>query len=94
MPKESTYQPTNQEKLDFYGLFKQGTEGPCNTKAPSRLKIVDKAKWDAWNSLGKKTKEEAMKIYVGKISAIAKKMKTKESELFLKEINPPPTSKM
>lgn len=36
---------TNELKLSFYGLFKQGSVGPCNEKAPSRLKLVERAKW-------------------------------------------------
>jgi hypothetical protein len=36
---------TNDLKLKFYGLFKQGTTGPCNEKAPSRLKLIERAKW-------------------------------------------------
>ena len=46
----------NQTKLKFYALFKQATTGPNNTKAPSRLKIVDRYKWDEWKKLGKMTK--------------------------------------
>jgi hypothetical protein len=34
------------------------------TKAPSKLKVGDRYKWDAWHKLGKISKEEAMKTYV------------------------------
>lgn len=30
----------------------QATEGPCNTPKPGMLDFVNKAKWDAWKSLG------------------------------------------
>ncbi len=30
----------------------QATQGPCNTPKPSMLDFVNKAKWDAWKSLG------------------------------------------
>jgi acyl-CoA-binding protein len=39
-------------KLQFYGLYKQATVGPCSTKAPAFIDFVSKAKWDAWNELG------------------------------------------
>lgn len=48
----------------FYSLFKQISEGENKTKAPSKLKIVEKYKWDAWKKLGKMSKEEAMKKYI------------------------------
>jgi acyl-CoA-binding protein len=31
---------SNENKLEFYALFKQATTGPNNTKSPSKLKIV------------------------------------------------------
>jgi len=36
---------TNEVKLKFYGYYKQATTGPCNEKAPSRLKLVQRMKW-------------------------------------------------
>ena len=45
LPADAPYQSSNAEKLEFYGLFKQGTDGPNNTKAPSRLNVVAKMKW-------------------------------------------------
>jgi len=59
---------SNMQKLEFYGLYKQIVSGPCNTKAPSKLKMVEYAKWQAWNKLGKINKEEAMKQYAGALS--------------------------
>ena len=43
---------SNNEKLVFYGLYKQATVGKCNIKAPGRLDVVARAKYDAWNALG------------------------------------------
>jgi acyl-CoA-binding protein len=51
-------------KLQLYGLFKQATVGECNASCPSFWDFRGKAKWNAWNELGKMTKEEAMKKYV------------------------------
>lgn len=55
--------PTNEEKLKFYGLYKQATIGKCNTQRPWNIQMVECAKWDAWNSLGNMTKENAMIKY-------------------------------
>lgn len=54
---------TNDEKLKFYGLYKQATIGPCNTSQPWQINAKERAKWDAWNNLGKMSKEDAMVKY-------------------------------
>ncbi|XP_075682790.1 enoyl-CoA delta isomerase 2-like [Rhinoderma darwinii] len=56
--------PGNDIKLKLYALFKQATQGSCNTPKPGMLDFVNKAKWDAWNSLGSLSKDEARKSYV------------------------------
>lgn len=33
-------------------LLAQATQGPCNAPKPGMLDFVNKAKWDAWKSLG------------------------------------------
>lgn len=53
-----------KQKLAFYGLFKQATEGKCNVKAPSKTDIANYYKWKAWTTCGDMSKEEAMKKYV------------------------------
>lgn len=55
--------PTNAEKLKFYALYKQATVGRCNTLQPWAFNVVDRAKWDAWNSLGNMSKQSAMLKY-------------------------------
>jgi acyl-CoA-binding protein len=55
----------DEERLAFYGLFKASQEGPCTVAEPSMLlDLVGWMKWNAWNSLGQITKEEAMARYV------------------------------
>lgn len=41
----------NDDKLRFYALFKQATEGDVQGKRPSVLHLKDRAKWDAWKQL-------------------------------------------
>uniref|UniRef100_A0A8C1DWH4 ACB domain-containing protein n=1 Tax=Cyprinus carpio carpio TaxID=630221 RepID=A0A8C1DWH4_CYPCA len=62
--------PGNEVKLKVYALFKQATQGPCNTPKPSMLDFVNKAKWDAWKSLGSVSQEEARQQYVDLISSL------------------------
>jgi len=49
--------------LEFYGLYKQATEGPCNTSKPGFFDFKGKQKWEAWKALGDMEKEEAMEEY-------------------------------
>lgn len=55
--------PGNDVKLNLYALFKQATEGSCKQSKPSLFDMVGKAKWDAWNSLGAMSQEDARKKY-------------------------------
>eukprot|EP01121_Diplochlamys_sp_Union-15-3_P017912 TRINITY_DN640_c0_g1_i1.p1 TRINITY_DN640_c0_g1~~TRINITY_DN640_c0_g1_i1.p1 ORF type:complete len:279 (+),score=68.19 TRINITY_DN640_c0_g1_i1:54-890(+) len=62
----------SKEQLKLYGLFKQATVGPCNTKRPSSL-LDPKGchKWDAWNGVKHLSKEEAMKQYVKEVTSLS-----------------------
>ncbi|KAG5268910.1 hypothetical protein AALO_G00217810 [Alosa alosa] len=62
--------PGNEVKLKIYALFKQATQGPCNTPKPGMLDFINKAKWDAWKSLGSVSQEEAKQQYVDLISSL------------------------
>jgi len=55
---------SNDVKLKFYALYKQITKGPNKEKAPSRLNVVARAKWAAWNDLKDMSKEKAMEQYI------------------------------
>ncbi|KAL6074668.1 Enoyl-CoA delta isomerase 2, mitochondrial [Balamuthia mandrillaris] len=61
---------SNEQKLKFYGLFKQATEGPNTTKAPSRLDVIKRYKWNAWKELGSISKIDAKKKYVAMVSQV------------------------
>lgn len=54
----------NNQLLELYGLFKQGTEGKCNTPKPGWLDGRGRRKWEAWNSLGDMPVEEAKEKYI------------------------------
>jgi len=63
--KISTYAwlPDDQ-KLQFYGLYKQCTVGDVNTKQPWSINMVAKAKWDAWKNFEGFPRKSAMKAYI------------------------------
>lgn len=62
--------PGNDVKLKLYGLFKQATLGECTAPKPSMLNIVDKAKWEAWSSLGKMSTKDAMEQYISTVNQL------------------------
>uniref|UniRef100_A0A8C6MG62 Acyl-CoA binding domain containing 7 n=1 Tax=Nothobranchius furzeri TaxID=105023 RepID=A0A8C6MG62_NOTFU len=47
--KKVKTQPTNEELLTLYGLYKQVLVGDVNTERPT-VDPTGKAKWDAWQS--------------------------------------------
>ncbi|KAI8922325.1 acyl CoA binding protein-domain-containing protein [Powellomyces hirtus] len=58
-PEELGMVPTNDEKLQFYGMYKQATVGLCLTPRPSMWDVVGRSKWDAWNRVKGLTQAEA-----------------------------------
>ncbi|KAM3860319.1 enoyl-CoA delta isomerase 2 [Diretmus argenteus] len=62
--------PGNEAKLKIYALFKQATQGPCNSPKPGMLDFVNKAKWDAWKSLGSISQDEARQQYCDLIGSM------------------------
>ncbi len=61
--KKFTKRPADDELLTMYKYYKQATVGKCNIVIPSILDFKGRAKWTAWNSLGKMSKENAMNAY-------------------------------
>ena len=59
--------------MQIYSLFKQGTVGNVNTDRPGMLDFKGKAKWDAWEKLKGKSKEDSQNEYI----ALAKTLLTK-----------------
>lgn len=58
-------------QLQFYGLFKQATQGKCNTEKPWASDFRGRAKWEAWSALSHMSKSEAEKEYVALLDRIA-----------------------
>ena len=62
--KELTKRPTNEELLNLYALFKQGSEGDVSGDRPGGFDFKAIAKYDAWAELKGRTKEQAMQDYI------------------------------
>ena len=63
--------PSNETLLQLYSLYKQGSEGDVNIEAPSNpFDFVAKAKYEAWEALKGKSKEDAMKEYIDLVSKL------------------------
>ena len=59
---------SNDDKLEFYGLFKQATVGDCNTERPGMFDPKGRAKWDAWKAREGMSQDDAKEAYVAKVT--------------------------
>ena len=60
---------TNEHKLEFYGFYKQGTDGDNSKSKPWAVQIEASAKWNAHEKLKGMSKEEAQQKYIEKAKA-------------------------
>lgn len=72
----------SEKQLKLYALAQQATIGPCSEdNKPSVFNDkTDKAKWQAWKSLGEMSKEDAKKEYVQLVNEATKDSPGKSSE--------------
>ena len=59
--------PSNGDLLMLYGLYKQATEGDCETAQPWAVQVQARAKWEAWNKNKKMDNFTAMRNYIDKV---------------------------
>lgn len=71
--KNFSKKPSNDEFLEFYGLFKQATAGDCNVDKPSALDVKGSAKWNAWNRHKGMSQDAAKAAYVATYEKYAPK---------------------
>lgn len=63
--------PSNDTLLQLYSLYKQSTEGDVNVDPPANpFDFVSKAKFEAWEKLKGKSKEEAQKEYIALVEKL------------------------
>ncbi|XP_044732272.1 putative acyl-CoA-binding protein [Chrysoperla carnea] len=65
--------PSNDELLELYALFKQGSVGDVNTARPGMLDLKGKAKWDAWNGKKGTSQDAAKEAYIKKVEELIAK---------------------
>ncbi len=69
--KNLSERPSNDVLLQLYSLYKQSTEGDVNGDPPSNpFDFVAKAKYNAWQELKGKKKEDAMNEYVALVNKL------------------------
>ncbi|XP_052050011.1 acyl-CoA-binding domain-containing protein 4 isoform X2 [Apodemus sylvaticus] len=74
LPKNGSFRPSYEEMLRFYSYYKQATMGPCLVPRPGFWDPIGRYKWDAWNRLGKMSREEAMSAYIAEMKLVAQKV--------------------
>ncbi|GAB0199345.1 acyl-CoA-binding domain-containing protein 4 [Grus japonensis] len=74
LPRSGSYRPSYEEMLRFYSYYKQATAGRCQGPRPGFWDPIGRYKWDAWHSLGRMSKEEAMVAYVAEMKKVAQKI--------------------
>lgn len=60
----------NDVLLELYAFYKQATTGECNIAKPNIFNSQGRAKWTAWNNLGKMTATEAKTKYIEKLYSV------------------------
>uniref|UniRef100_A0AAF5Q5U8 ACB domain-containing protein n=1 Tax=Wuchereria bancrofti TaxID=6293 RepID=A0AAF5Q5U8_WUCBA len=95
MPKSGPMVPTNDEKLMFYSLYKQATEGKNKNAQPNFLHFLQKAKWEAWKKLGEMSSDEAKKKYINLVKQTINEMsRTMDVNKWLQQIDPTLSEKL
>jgi acyl-CoA-binding protein len=62
--------PDNMTLLKIYALYKQATAGDVEGKRPGFTDMVGRAKWDAWDEVKGKGRDDAMQEYVDLIESL------------------------
>jgi len=68
--KQLTARPNNQDLLDMYSLFKQGSEGNVSGKRPGMMDFKRRAMFDAWANKKGMSKIDAQSKYVALVDRL------------------------
>ncbi|CAI4230913.1 unnamed protein product [Auanema sp. JU1783] len=68
--------PSNDELLQLYAFFKQGTVGDNTTVKPGMLDFKGKAKWAAWDEKKGTSSDDAKTSYVALVEQLITKYGT------------------
>jgi len=89
LPRNGSFQPSNEMKLQFYAHYKQATQGPCKSERPGFWDIVARAKHDAWAALGNLDSHSAMEKYIENLKQIVETMNySADVEKFMEALGP------
>ena len=66
--------PSNQELLQLYALFKQGSVGDVTGARPGAFKLTDRAKFDAWASVKGLSSVDAKAKYVALVDDLVRRL--------------------
>jgi acyl-CoA-binding protein len=72
--KDLPSRPSNEDLLQMYGLFKQGTEGDVSGDKPGGFDFKAIAKYNAWEEKKGMDKEKAMQEYVSLVERLKKEL--------------------
>ncbi|CAB3408369.1 unnamed protein product [Caenorhabditis bovis] len=65
--------PSNDELLELYALYKQGTVGDNTTPKPGMLDLKGKAKWGAWDAKKGTSQDDAKAAYIALVEKLIEK---------------------
>lgn len=71
--KSLTKRPSNEELLEMYGLYKQGTDGDVHGKKPGMFDIKGQAKYKAWEKMKGVSADDAQQRYVDLVDSLLEK---------------------
>jgi len=69
--KKLTKSPSNDDLLELYALYKQGSEGDLSGDKPGFFDFVGTAKHEAWAKLKGMDRDEARKKYIDLVKKLS-----------------------
>lgn len=64
--------PSNEDLLELYALFKQGSEGDVKGSRPGMLDLKGRAKYDAWATKKGTGRDAAQQAYVALVDRLTR----------------------
>lgn len=62
--------PSNEDLLELYALFKQGTQGDVTGSRPGMMDFKGRAKFDAWSAKKGTSQEAAQQAYIALVDRL------------------------
>ena len=62
--------PSNDDLLNLYALYKQGSTGDAGGDRPGMMDFVGRAKYDAWAKVRGMDRDEAMRAYIEMVESL------------------------